>query len=82
MTIESKGDQFGIRLVPRGKNDSHICVQIISEDDGEWFERQLFSSAWLGDLIEQLHIAEVLLLTQEIDKHGYKFKNTEKNSNL
>lgn len=78
MVIESKGKQFGIRLIPRSENDNHICVQIISEDDGEWFEKMSFSSAWLEDLLEHLHIAEVLLLDQLPDKYGYKFKNTEK----
>lgn len=73
--IETKGKQFGIRLVPRSKNDNHICLQILTEDDGIWHERgEPFSSHWLEDLLTELHITEVLLHDQQIDDFGYKFK--------
>lgn len=75
--IETKGKQFGIRLVPRSKNDNHICLQILTEDDGQWFKKgNYFNSAWIDDLIEQLQIAKCLLQSQNKNEHGsgYKFK--------
>ena len=37
-TIEFKGMCKGVRLEKRGLNDNHICVQILTEDDENWFE--------------------------------------------
>ena len=31
------GELHGVRLVERGKNDPHICFEILAEDDGHWF---------------------------------------------
>jgi hypothetical protein len=27
----------GVALVPRGKDDPHVCIYICTEDDGNWF---------------------------------------------
>lgn len=79
MTIETKGKLFGIRLVPRHKNDNHICLQILTEDDGQWFKHgDYFNSAWIDDLIEQLQITKSLLQSQNKNEHGlYEFKHSQ-----
>lgn len=80
---EFKGQCKGVRLVPRGINDPHICVQIITEDDENWFESdKSFSSAWLDELIEQLQEARVWLATQEPDiyegqQYGWELKQAK-----
>lgn len=74
---EFKGEQFGIRLEPRGENDPHICFQIISEDDEHWFEHKgSSSSAWITDLIEQLKIVKNYMKNnykKDRDGCGYEF---------
>ena len=80
--MEFKGECKGVRLVKRNENDPHICVQILTEDDGDWFtnDNQSFSSYWIDDLIEQLNNAKQFIESQEPDiyngrQYGYKFKN-------
>ena len=80
--MEFKGDCKGVRLVKRGENDSHISIQILSEDDGNWFVDEInqFSSYWIDDLIEQLKNAKLFIESQNPDiyegkQYGYKFKN-------
>ena len=55
--IEFKGEYKGIRLIPRGEDDNHICFQILNEDHGSWLEDtgEMTSSYWIDDLIEQIH---------------------------
>ena len=80
MEKEFKGECKGVRLVPRGANDNHICIEILTEDDGNWFEsNQSFSSYWIDDLIEQLTLAKQYMKTQsphihEGRQYGWKFK--------
>lgn len=75
-----KGQQHGVRFVRRGEEgvDDHILVQLMSEDDENWFDSngQAFSSYWLDDLIEVLTAAKVALVhdAAKDDRWGYKFK--------
>lgn len=52
------GEQFGVRVVRR--NDApNDAVQIISEDDGNWFEHgNQFDAGWIDDLISVLRAAQ------------------------
>lgn len=70
------GGQFGVEIVPRGRDDDHACIQILSEDDDNWFESgSSFSSFWLDDLIKVLQSAKTELQTNyEKEEFGYKFK--------
>jgi len=73
-----KGKLFGIRFRPRGPGDSHIVIQIIKEDDDNWFcHGTSFSSHWIDDLIEQLQNAKMKLDNEAIKDrsgYGYEFK--------
>ena len=70
----------GVHLDKRGENDNHITVQILTEDDGNWFASEKgFSSYWIDDLINQLQKAKEFLEKQEPDiydgrQYGWKFK--------
>lgn len=73
---EIKGQQFGVRFVPRGDKDDHICIQLLSEDDEQWFETgSYFSSHWLDDLIAVLKKAkeEMKSNAKKDGNYGYKF---------
>ena len=84
MEKEFKGNCKGIKLTKRkrNENDNHICVQILTEDDGDWFAScNSFSSYWIDDLIEQLKITKAYIETQEPDmyngkQYGWKFRDT------
>ena len=57
------GEQKAIRLVWRGDRDSHICFEVLSEDDGHWFLMNQgggssSSSYWVPDLRKVLLAAE------------------------
>lgn len=73
--IELKGKQFGVRFKERGRDDPHVCIQIIGEDDEHWFNvGNPFSSFWIQDLIDQLEIAETILDTQyKKDPSGFGY---------
>lgn len=75
MTRTLKGRCFGVKLEARGPNDLHVCVQIIGEDDGHWFDvGNPFSSFWIQDLIDQLEIAKAVLDTQyKEDPSGFGY---------
>ena len=80
--IEFKGDCKGVRLEPRGENDNHILVVLLTEDDGNWYEGEKFSSAWIDELISKLKEAQNFIKTQKPDIHngeqyGYKFNEIE-----
>ena len=81
MVKEFKGECKGIRLFPRGVNDNHICIVILTEDDGNWFvSDHYFSSFWTDDLIKQLQLAKAYMETQTPDiydgvQYGWKFTN-------
>ncbi len=53
------GGCHAVRLHYRGINDHHICWEILTEDDGNWFlSKEGASSSWLPELIELLTKAE------------------------
>lgn len=70
------GEQHGIVLHKRGENDLHICIGIIGEDDGSWFETdRLGSSYWLDDFMKVLKLLKKWLEANAIKtKWGYEFK--------
>jgi hypothetical protein len=78
--IEFKGHCKGVRLVPRGVNDNHICFEILTEDDGNWFLSENSSSShWCEELIAMMQMALEYMKTQEPDMHegtqyGWNFK--------
>lgn len=57
------GECFSVRLERRGMgSDTHICIEIFTEDDGNWFpSRGSFSSAWLPELVSLLSAAQAWL---------------------
>lgn len=76
-----KGECKGVRLINRGVNDPHISIEILTEDDENWFVSTTspFSSGWIDDLIVQLQLAKAYMETQEPDiyegqQYGWKFK--------
>ena len=75
---EFKGQMFGVKLVQRDANDTHVCLQLLSEDDEHWSKvGTRFSSYWIDDLIEQLYTAKKALesLPKAKDGFGYDFKD-------
>ncbi len=80
--MEIKGGQLGVILHPRSNEDNHVCVQIISEDDGNWSKNgQYFSSFWIDDLIFVLEEAKEKMkrkCKKGKDGFGYEFKNSVK----
>lgn len=72
-----KCGQFGVRFVPRGPGDPHVCAQIISEDDGNWTTSGgSFSSFWIDDFICALQEAKKKLdshATFQRDGFGWRF---------
>ena len=56
-SIKFLGSCKGVELIRRGENDNHICFDILTEDDGNWFSsKEPSSSFWIKDLIEQLNL--------------------------
>ena len=52
---EFLGSCFGVILTRRGREDPHICFQIVVEDDGNWFVSETSGdSYWLTELHEQM----------------------------
>ena len=70
------GSQFGIAFLQRGENDPHICLSILSEDDGNWFiSKEDWSSFWLLDLQSVvLRTYEYLTKHCNIDRDGFGFE--------
>lgn len=72
------GDCLGVALVPRGKDDNHICMLILTEDDEEWSTISTdFSSDWFSDLTTQIKRAKKWMknnAVKEKDSSGYRFK--------
>lgn len=72
------GECKGIALTRRGKDDPHVCMSILTEDDEQWFESSNPSSSyWMKDLQEQLNNA-IEWIEKNCDKDpdgfGYVFK--------
>lgn len=45
------GECHGVGLIERGHGDEHVCIQILTEDDENWFTSESpFSSYWLPGL--------------------------------
>lgn len=80
MTIRPGNDikrtVFGIRFDKRGENDRHVVLRLLGEDDGNWFDRDVyFSSFWLDELIRVLEQAKRDMQEGcESEQWGYKFR--------
>lgn len=77
--MEIKGQQFGVRLDARGHEDPHVIIQLLGEDDENWFTiGNGFSSFWLDDLILVLQDTRAILMSNtqrfERESYGYRFK--------
>jgi hypothetical protein len=72
------GKQFGVGLLPRGENDPHVLVQLLSEDDENWFpSEQPTSSYWTSDLQAVLSEAQGWMEANcdpDKDGYGWQFK--------
>jgi hypothetical protein len=74
------GDCMGVRLVPRGPGDDHICFEILAEDDENWFVKgSMTDSGWIDEMIAMLQAAKRYLKTQQPDMHegrqyGWNFR--------
>jgi hypothetical protein len=66
---------FGVNLTPRDTDDQHIMIQLMTEDDGNWFNHgSSFSSYWIDDLIEALMKTKIELIDNyEKDPSGYGY---------
>ena len=52
------GACHGVVFTRRGKDDPHVCMQIITEDDENWFvSDNSFSTYWLPQLMTVLQEA-------------------------
>ncbi len=84
MSIEGKyvktflGGCKGIGLQNRGPRDRHVCLVILTEDDGNWFpDKEPFSSYWADDLMGQLQAAKAWMeqnCDPSPDGYGWKFR--------
>lgn len=70
------GKCHGVILTHRGEDDPHVCVQIITEDDENWFvSDNSFSSFWLPDLMSVLQEAQDWMNQNcDMDDCGWKFR--------
>lgn len=60
------GELFGVEITERVDGYSGMMVQLLSEDDGNWFEDgSRFSDGWLDDLIEVLQQAKAYKIRRE-----------------
>lgn len=68
----SEGVVIGVDLVQRGPNDKHVCIQIMTEDDGYWRASDVkLSSSWIDHLLDVLHQAKGELEKLPDDPTGY-----------
>ena len=70
------GSCHGVILTRRGKDDPHVCMHIITEDDGNWHISDTgFSTFWLPKLISVLQEAQDWMEKNcDPDTHGWKFR--------
>jgi len=62
------GECLGIGLYSRGVNDPHVYLDILIEDDDNWFEYSRgFSASWLPEL-HRLTQEAILWLENNCDK--------------
>lgn len=75
------GKCHGVILRKRGRNDSHVCFQLIVEDDEQWFMSKsgISSSYWLDDCISVLQAAKEWIEKncKPDGNHGWKFKDNK-----
>ena len=67
------GEQHGVRLVKRGRNDPHICFEILSEDDGHWYVScggSYASSYWMPGLLKVMRFAQKWMKRNCLDDVG------------
>jgi hypothetical protein len=77
-SLKILGDCFGVRFVPRGRDDDHVCLQILIEDDTYWHKHgSSFSSHHIDDLISVLQMARAKLETMPKEGHGFGWKFPE-----
>lgn len=79
------GRQHAVGLKHRGKNDLHVCVQILTEDDENWFTSEgEFSSYWLLELTELMVEAHKWMSTncEKDGAYSFKFKEGSKRINV
>ena len=71
-----KGDCVGIALFQRGKNDSHICWQLLVEDDGSWYVSEYgHSSFYIPDLEGVISKMQDWLKKNAVfEKYGWELK--------
>lgn len=68
----------GIILSERREGDKHICIAIVTEDDGQWFfsSNGLGSSYWINEIKSLIDYAiEWMNKNADTDgKYGWRFK--------
>ena len=72
-----KGKCIGIRFRPRGPEDDHILISLMTEDDTTWVQGGiLVSSYWLNDLIKTAQKAKRYLQknAKRDGRYGFKAK--------
>ena len=83
MRREFKGDCIGVQLTERGPDplDKHIVINLLIEDDENWFESGFsVSSAWIDETIEMLEEARWYMKDHadpditDGKQYGWKFK--------
>ena len=73
------GECCGVGLCQRDKKDKHVMIELLIEDDGQWFAPFTeVSSVWLPDLKQVLDEAEHWMkkycIKDKEEGGGYKFK--------
>ena len=78
------GNCHGVLFYRRGKDDPHVCMYIITEDDENWFISESgvhCSTYWLSDLTDILIAAELWLENSpEVKKSGYSWEFVNPNT--
>lgn len=81
MMMEFHGKCVGVKLEPRERNDNHIVLRLLIEDDETWNETNFsVSSYWIDDTIEVLERVRKHLVEKQLpDKHegrqcGWRFR--------
>lgn len=76
--FKAKDGCFGLTLTRRGINDNHLMIELLSEDDGNWWIESTFSSYYLDAYIDMLLKAKKELETnprfkKDKKEGGYRF---------
>lgn len=74
-----KGTCHGVLFCRRGPDDPHVMIQLLVEDDGNWFTSDSgFSSYWLPEYIELMQEALKWLeanCDKDPDGYGWVFRD-------